>query len=99
MGEGGVKNPEKLPSSLMDGPKHKRESSKQSEIFHEIFLVFLKFLACASIKNKKKLQKEHGKFPQNMMQNISQRTRPLAALNWTTHMSVTDGISDTSFFE
>ena len=95
MGERALKNPEKMPFLLMDGPKHKRESSKQSEIF----LVFLKFLACASIKNKKKLQKEHGKFLQNMMQNISQRTRPLAALNWTTHMSVTDGISDTSFFE
>jgi hypothetical protein len=101
MGERVVKNPEKI----VYGRSQTQKSVIQVKFrFREILLVFLgvvflKFLACASIKNYKMNMENFPKISPNMMQNISQGTRPLAALNWTTHMSVTDGISDTSFFE
>ena len=101
MGERVVKNPEKI----VYGRSQTQKSVIQVKFrFREILLVFLgvvflKFLACASIKNYKMNMENFPKISPNMMQNISQGTRPLAALNWTTHMLVTDGISDTSFFE
>ena len=34
MGEGGVKNPEKMPTSFMDGPQHKSRFPLQNTALH-----------------------------------------------------------------